>query len=780
MILDKLRERRVPQIVGAYLAAGWLALQLVDQLVGNNVVPPALYRFALLTYLLGIPAAVALAWFHGRPGHQRFRRGELIALGAIAIIWIAVSAVVLRNGSGAAPAMRAATAPVESRIGASFVVVPFRNLTGFREHDWLIDGSPSLVNDVLGQWREITVVAPERMYGVLRAYDAQPGTAIGADVLSKIARRTGASSIVAGEVLKTGENLTVKARVYDAKTGLVVIDTKEQVAGGEDVRDAYARLSIRLLRAAGVADANVDLRSITTQSLEAYKAYATGVSHLQRAQHRSAEAAFRQAVEKDSTFAQAWAQLATVSMMASLKNLVDERSPSYGYAAKAEQLAARLPERQRRFVVAMQNLRRGQFQAARNELLALLKADSTNVDALMQLAEIELTDPLILPDGRIRGSWNSAAKAAERILEIDPTRLSAFRVLTQMYTRIAEPIARNVPPSNLIHAFRTDQPTLVAYMRNLPDEIYQVVLRDTIVILPISKAAAWPADSLKASKARARAKARVWVNRWLAAAPRSADAHAADAQLAALEQNISAALAAQQTAEQLSPALDAPGLALNRVGLLARQRRFDAALAVFDSVIASGYFDDLDLTGVQSEGIGWGYALYLMRADSSATQRLMRTFGKPLRTFIPAMVAGGILPKAPQTEEETENLMQSMSIAIFASTKQGEFKRGQYAMPTAAPPAILFEALDSLRARPGRIPRSGMMVETIPQVFIYAAFAADSATSRRQAARAIDLAIALAKEDNRVGAAQRLADSAIEIDPALRARVEKLPWFMNR
>lgn len=779
-MLEKLRERRVPQIVAAYLAAGWLALQLVDQLVGNQIVPAELYRFALYSYLIGLPVTAGLAWLHGQPGRQRFRRGEAIALAGITLLWIGAGAIMLGDRAPVPAPVKATTTIEEARIGASFVVVPFRNLTGAPEHEWLVDGSPSLVNDVLGQWREITVVAPERMYGALREAGARPGTPVDDDAMRKIARRTGATSVVTGEILKAGEHPTISARVYDVRTGRVVIDAKEQVNGGEDVRDAYARLSIRLLRAAGVADAVVDLRSLTTQSLEAYKAYATGRSHLQRRQFRSAEAAFRDAVEKDSTFAQAWAELAAVSMMSSLQNLLDERSPSHVYAAKADQLAARLPEGQRRFVQSLQHFRRGQFDAARGELLALLEADSTNVDALAQLVEVELTDPLILPDGRIRGSWNTAVRAAQRIIELDPSRHSAFRALAQIYTRIAQPLARNLPPSNLIHGFRTDQPTLLAYMRNLPDAIYQVVLKDTIIILPMSKVAGWPADSVKASQVRARAKARVWVDRWIAAAPRSPDAHAADADLATLEQDINAALAAQQAAEKLTPALESPGLALQRVGLLARQRRFSAALAVFDSVIASGYFNDVDVAGIQSDGVGWGYALYLMRADSAATQRLLRTFARPLRTFIPSLVAGGILPKAPATEEETEYLMQSISTAIFASTKQGEFKRGQYAMPTAAPPAILFEALDSLAARPARIPRTGMMIETIPQIFGYAAFAADSATARRQAARAIDLAIALAAAESRAGVARRLADNAVAVDPSLKARVEKLPWFANR
>ncbi len=83
----RLLWRRVPQWLGAYLAGGFVAVELV-----NLLAPPegkALYT-ALITYFLGAPAVFILAWYHGRAGPQRLERLEFALLSAVVITWLAV------------------------------------------------------------------------------------------------------------------------------------------------------------------------------------------------------------------------------------------------------------------------------------------------------------------------------------------------------------------------------------------------------------------------------------------------------------------------------------------------------------------------------------------------------------------------------------------------------------------------------------------------------------------------------------------------------------------
>ncbi|NNF29037.1 MAG: hypothetical protein HKN73_17570, partial [Gemmatimonadetes bacterium] len=64
-MIKALRERRVAQFLVTYAAAGWLVLQLVDQVVDREVLPEVVYRVALTLVLCGFPGALIVSWFHG-------------------------------------------------------------------------------------------------------------------------------------------------------------------------------------------------------------------------------------------------------------------------------------------------------------------------------------------------------------------------------------------------------------------------------------------------------------------------------------------------------------------------------------------------------------------------------------------------------------------------------------------------------------------------------------------------------------------------------------------
>src|SRR5437879_12900646 len=66
---------------------------------------------------------------------------------------------------------RAATTtppPAERDRARTFLVLPFRNLSRSADYQWLVEASPTMLADALGQWTEVTVVPDERLYPALR------------------------------------------------------------------------------------------------------------------------------------------------------------------------------------------------------------------------------------------------------------------------------------------------------------------------------------------------------------------------------------------------------------------------------------------------------------------------------------------------------------------------------------------------------------------------------------------------------------------------------------
>ena len=76
-MMRQLLKRRVPQIVGAYLATSWILLEFTDWAVGQYALSPALTNFVVTTLLLLLPAVAVLAWRHGAPGEDPWTKTDV-------------------------------------------------------------------------------------------------------------------------------------------------------------------------------------------------------------------------------------------------------------------------------------------------------------------------------------------------------------------------------------------------------------------------------------------------------------------------------------------------------------------------------------------------------------------------------------------------------------------------------------------------------------------------------------------------------------------------------
>ncbi|MGE0158414.1 MAG: serine/threonine-protein kinase [Gemmatimonadales bacterium] len=90
--IQELIKRRVPHIVLAAIAAGWLLIEVVETILGNDSL------FFLLTLPFagcGVLAATVVAWFHGERGRQRASLLEWILLSLVGALWLSLSAWII-------------------------------------------------------------------------------------------------------------------------------------------------------------------------------------------------------------------------------------------------------------------------------------------------------------------------------------------------------------------------------------------------------------------------------------------------------------------------------------------------------------------------------------------------------------------------------------------------------------------------------------------------------------------------------------------------------------
>jgi tetratricopeptide (TPR) repeat protein len=586
-------------------------------------------------------------------------------------------------------AQRRVTAPPLDERGRSFLVLPFRNVTRSPDHDWLVEGATTLLSDALGQWEEISVVPAGRLYPALRRHDLEPGQVMDEAGVKQVAEETGGWTAVTGDVLVTGSRIRLSARAYDVVSNEVVVRATENAQGEDDILPAFERLAGQLLATAGLDVEEADLAGMTTQSLDAYQAYVRGLGHYHRNEVVQASEAFREAVALDSTFALAHLKLAE-SLMSSGEGLFDPEGEGHRHAARAATLSQHLRLRDREFVQAIAALFRAQIAEAREGLSRILTADSNDLEALENLAEIEAFDPVLIPAGvgeRPRGSLNEAARLSKRALALDPGRHQNLETLVGVYMTAG---GAGELGYGRVPAIRGEPASLLALFQQLgqnPAGMYVAVLRDTIELVPADSLDAIEPDTLAAARRRALQAAVAWVQQWLTATPDAAYTNLEASEVYALAGAYDEALSHLARADSLGLEVEyLQNIEGRRLRILVRAGRHEEALALADSLFGAGYFDVAALGPMQRQlDLGWAYQEYLLS-------------GRPAAAESTVVQQRGLLGQlAPTVSEEQRGFIALRAFALRS------WAGGPLFLPEI-PEEIRFAAADSLAAHLDRVP----------------------------------------------------------------------------
>ena len=63
------------QTAAVYAGGAWLMLEATDFFVDNYALSPRMLDIAVLLIVLGFPAAMIIAWYHGEKGRQQVAPG---------------------------------------------------------------------------------------------------------------------------------------------------------------------------------------------------------------------------------------------------------------------------------------------------------------------------------------------------------------------------------------------------------------------------------------------------------------------------------------------------------------------------------------------------------------------------------------------------------------------------------------------------------------------------------------------------------------------------------
>jgi tetratricopeptide (TPR) repeat protein/TolB-like protein len=351
------------------------------------------------------------------------RRGIWLAAAALAL-FVATVALVGRN-----PGPPSGVNPRHS-----ILVLPFDNLRDERSVDWLRDGSVSMLGLNLSQWNDLTVVDHERLHDLLVKHRLKVGDDIGLDMARRLAREAGVWTVVLGDFTPAGDSLHLTARVFDVATGKRVDIARVDDRAGSDVRPLFDDLAAKLLDLSGAPNENrIGLARSTTQSLEAFRAYLSGVEQLNRWDLAGAQRDLERAIALDTTFGLAYYKLALT------RGWVGGTEDSIAHRAirRATIFSGNLPPHERAVINAHRAFVQGESAEARALYQQLLARDANDADAWYGLGDAWFHDTAGVDQAP---AWTQAMRAFKRALALDPNYALAYE---HVHTMLGEAAVTN-------------------------------------------------------------------------------------------------------------------------------------------------------------------------------------------------------------------------------------------------------------------------------------------------------------------------------------------------
>jgi TolB-like protein/Flp pilus assembly protein TadD len=318
-LFAELKRRNVYKVGAMYCVAGWLLVQIVTQVFPIFHVSELAQRIIVLAIVAGFPLALVLSWIYELTPQGIVKTDEVAPGASIAtqtgqklnraIIGVLLLAVVMMGARLLWPQATAPAASVAATAAASsdksIAVLPFDNLSDDKSNAYFAEG---IQDEVLTRLAKIGTLKVVSRTSTLQ-FAAHPGN------LAEIAAKLGVANVVEGSVQKAGDAVRINvqliraegdshlwAETYDRKLDNV-FGVQSEVAGA-----IAAALGTTLS-----GGERKEVEAVPTRNAAAYDAYLRGVALYRKGFHIEwyveSTDAFRQAVQADPEFAQAWAYL---------------------------------------------------------------------------------------------------------------------------------------------------------------------------------------------------------------------------------------------------------------------------------------------------------------------------------------------------------------------------------------------------------------------------------------------------------------------------------------
>ena len=409
---DELKKRNVIRVGIAYIAGGWLAVEMASALW------PDLERIFLLMFLGGLPISLIVAWvFELTP--QGIRKEDHTDTPEEAIFKARSSrktdiAIMLTLGLVVSYFVfeKIWLSDVARSNNDAIAVLPFTDMSPRRDQEYFAEGLTIELMNMLSR------VADLRVTGKTSAFQFKDFQGD----FKTIGRTLKVGTLLEGSVRKVDNNVRITTNLIDAEQGhtLWSANYDRQLTNIFQVQDEIARAVVKALEVQLLeADDEPTDRLVDAEAYTAYQQGAYLQSKLTVEDQQSAINYFKQAIEKDPTYAEPLVGMANANLMLGLNMVAIDRDEGIGKATGYLDQALRLDPDLADAYVAKSTIKRVNFRdlvGAETDLKYALEIDPNNITALRSLATIYAT----------QGRYDEAMETLQKIIARDPLNTPAY------------------------------------------------------------------------------------------------------------------------------------------------------------------------------------------------------------------------------------------------------------------------------------------------------------------------------------------------------------------
>ena len=361
-LVGEIHRRSLWQVLGIYLGASWVVLQVVEILTESVGLPDWVQPFAIVLLLIGFPIVIATAFVQEGVGargpdsarpevrpvadpapaagatptteardespateaplpeppddrrtHHRFftwRNALLGGAAAFTLLGIVTAAWMIMRTLGVGPAATlVARGVLDERDRV--IVAEFTSETG---DSLLARTATEALRVDLSQSTAVRVVEPRYVAEVLRRMERDPNERLSVATAGEVAVREGIKAVVAGEINAAGAGYVLTAELLTADRAQVLVSQRETATDSTRIIGAIDQLSKKLRERIGESlksiQADDPLEQATTASLDALRMYSQAVHAIEvEGRPEKGITLLEEAVALDSSFAMAWRKL---------------------------------------------------------------------------------------------------------------------------------------------------------------------------------------------------------------------------------------------------------------------------------------------------------------------------------------------------------------------------------------------------------------------------------------------------------------------------------------